>query len=204
MDEGQQPVADGVEHQLDPRFIALQRLRNAIHSVGLTVMLFVGMVAVWGATGSWAAGLLLVPLWLLVNGLVVWQLRRWPEIAYRHSSYRVDDLGLEIHRGVFWRAITNVPRSRVQHTDVSQGPLERRFGLGTLVVHTAGTTNAKVTLEGLEHGTARRLRAHLLPGAEGCAWRPGSGCGHTARGVRSGTATRNGSRARCLRTSDGT
>ena len=62
-----------------------------------------------------------------------------------------------------WRAVTNVPRSRVQHTDVSQGPLERSHGLGTLVIHTAGTEHAVVGLSGLDYGTALALRDHLLP-----------------------------------------
>ena len=79
------------------------------------------------------------------------------------TSRGVDDLGIEIRRGVFWRAVVNIPRSRVQHTDVSQGPLERRFGLGTLVVFTAGTDHAKVSLQGLEYDLALRIRQHLLP-----------------------------------------
>jgi membrane protein YdbS with pleckstrin-like domain len=62
-----------------------------------------------------------------------------------------------------------VPRSRVQHTDVSQGPLERRYGLGTLVIYTAGTSHSRVNLEGLDHEVARRIRAHLLPKDEGDA-----------------------------------
>ena len=82
---------------------------------------------------------------------------------YRHTSYRVDDQGIEIRRGVYWRVVINVPRSRVQHIDVSQGPLDRRYGLGTLVVYTAGTDHAKVELGGLEHGRALRIREHLLP-----------------------------------------
>ena len=64
---------------------------------------------------------------------------------------------------MFWREVVNVPRSRVQHTDVSQGPLERRYGLGTLVVYTAGTDHAKVTLGGLDHGVALGIREHLMP-----------------------------------------
>jgi membrane protein YdbS with pleckstrin-like domain len=60
----------------------------------------------------------------------------------------------------------NVPRSRLQHTDVSQGPLERRYGLGTLVLYTAGTDHARIDLAGLEHGVALRLRQHLLPSGD--------------------------------------
>ena len=63
-----------------------------------------------------------------------------------------------------WQTITNVPRSRVQHTDVSQGPIERRYGLGTLIVYTAGTDHSRVTLSGLDFTLAQRLRTHLLPG----------------------------------------
>jgi len=166
MEATPQLIADGAEQRLDSRFIPLQRLRNSIVAAVLIVASITAMVGVWVAIGRWAAGLLLVPLWLVLNGLAVWQLRRWPDIAYRHSSYRVDELGIEIRKGVYWRAITNVPRSRIQHTDVSQGPLERRFGLGTLVIHTAGTMNARVTLAGLEHGTARRIRTHLIPSVE--------------------------------------
>ena len=88
----------------------------------------------------------------------------WPAVEYRHASYRVDANGLEIRRGVYFRAVTNVPRSRVQHTDVAQGPLQRRFGLATLIVHTAGNDSAVVELPGLTHDTALAIRDHLLPG----------------------------------------
>jgi membrane protein YdbS with pleckstrin-like domain len=81
----------------------------------------------------------------------------------------VDESGLEILRGVYWRTITNVPRSRIQHTDVSQGPLERGHNLGTLVVYTAGTQHSEVKLPGLELVVAQRIRTHLLPSDQGDA-----------------------------------
>jgi membrane protein YdbS with pleckstrin-like domain len=69
---------------------------------------------------------------------------------------------LLIQRGVLWRTETRVPRTRIQHTDVSQGPLERSFGLATLVVHTAGTRFAVVDLPGLLTSDAEALRDALL------------------------------------------
>ena len=53
--------------------------------------------------------------------------------------YRVDADEIEIWSGVLWRQAVVVPRSRVQHIDVSQGPIERSYGLATLSIHTAGT-----------------------------------------------------------------
>jgi membrane protein YdbS with pleckstrin-like domain len=156
-------IADGIEHQLDPRWIPCQRIVGAILTAIVSGVSLVAVMSLWASSGIPLLGLLLLPLWALVMAAFAWQLQRWPAVAYRFSSYRVDHAGIEIRHGVYWRAVTNVPRSRVQHTDVSQGPLERRFGLGTLVVYTAGTSHSKVNLSGLDFNVARRIRAHLLP-----------------------------------------
>jgi membrane protein YdbS with pleckstrin-like domain len=160
-------VADGIDHRLDPRYVVLQRLtgwlRVAIQSL------------LWGAATFTILALLDLPSPSIRIPIIIWALatvalallsQRWPGVAYRHASYRVDERGLEIRRGVLWRRVITVPRSRVQHTDVSQGPIERRFGLGVLAVHTAGTEHAMVRLPGLEHGRALRIREHLLPRRE--------------------------------------
>ncbi len=162
-DAPSETLADGVRRHLDPRWVTVQRIHAAIL---VAVVSVVGVITLWITSGSWLAGLLLVLLWMLLSAAVAWQMYRWPPIAYRFASYRVDGDGLEIARGVHWQTITNVPRSRVQHTDVSQGPIERRYGLGTLIVYTAGTEHSRVTLPGLDFTMARRLRTHLLPGGQ--------------------------------------
>lgn len=163
------PVADGVYHPLDPRVIPLQRLVGWIVAAVIAGATLVGPLGgltaavVAGGLSPWALPVFL-GFWAIAIGTLTWHLQRWPAIAYRHASYRLDPRGLEIRRGVFWRKVINVPRSRVQHIDVSQGPLERRYGLGTLVIHTAGAHHAQVNLGGLDHAVALRLREHLLPG----------------------------------------
>jgi membrane protein YdbS with pleckstrin-like domain len=156
-------IADGIERQLDPRWIPCQRLLALIPTFIVAVPSFVFVMFLWIGSGILLLGLLLLPAWAFAIGAFAWQLQRWPAVAYRFSSYRIDSAGIEIRHGVYWRTVTNVPRSRVQHTDVSQGPIERRFGLGTLVVYTAGTAHSKVDLSGLDFDVARRIRAHLLP-----------------------------------------
>ena len=158
-------VADGEDRALDPRSIHVQRIAGWIFTACVAVASLAGL-GIFGLTADdmprWLRWLL-PGLWLTATILLAWHAHRWPVREYRHTSYRVDSLGIEIRRGVFWRVTINVPRSRVQHTDVSQGPVERRFGLGTLVIYTAGTDHAKVDLAGLEHVVALRLRDHLLP-----------------------------------------
>jgi membrane protein YdbS with pleckstrin-like domain len=85
-------------------------------------------------------------------------------VRYRHTTYAVSEEGIVIRRGVFWRTSISVPKSRIQHTDVSQGPVLRAFDLACLVIYTAGTHHASVALSGLAHDTAVRIRDHVISG----------------------------------------
>lgn len=157
-------IADGVERRLDPRVIQLDRTIGWIVTAVISFGLFVAGASTLIAASSWVGAIAaIVAIWFGVTAGLGWWLQVWPAISYRYASYIVDASGIEIREGVVWRTVTNVPRSRVQHTDVSQGPLERRFGVATLVIHTAGTDAAVVSVHGLTHETALAIRDHLLP-----------------------------------------
>lgn len=149
---------------LDPRIIDVRRISGLIFTACVAVASFLALAAA-GLSVRPGLRLMLVVAAAWLGGIVLLAafLWRWPVVAYRHASYHLDDEGLEIRRGVVWRRIINVPRSRVQHTDVSQGPLERSHGLSTLIVHTAGTDHARVGLPGLSREAALNLRDQLLP-----------------------------------------
>jgi len=144
--------------------VPLQQIVGAIVTAVLSFAALVSVViAVFAAALPGWAALAGLALWAVGTALLAWWSFRWPAIDYRHASYIVFDDGLEIRRGVWWKTVVNVPRSRVQHIDVSQGPLERQYGLGTLAVYTAGTDHSQVNLPGLAHETALAVRDHLLP-----------------------------------------
>jgi membrane protein YdbS with pleckstrin-like domain len=158
------PGVPGPVRRLDPRRISLDRTVNALVGATIAMAHLMACVVIWltGAWPAWALGLLTLA-WPPMLALLVWLAIWWPPIDYRHWRYRVSDDGIEIWSGVIWRQTVAVPRSRVQHIDVSQGPLERSYGLGTLSVYTAGTQYSKVDLPGLDHGLALALRDVLLP-----------------------------------------
>ena len=150
--------------RLDARVIELDRTVGLMVTAVLALGLFLGAVIVWLVPEApRPLKYLAVPAWLAValglGALSYW----WPPLDYRHAAYRIGAEGIEIRRGVFWRTLISVPRSRVQHIDVAQGPLERRFGLGTLSIYTAGTQHSRVDLRGIDYATALALRDRLLP-----------------------------------------
>lgn len=82
-------------------------------------------------------------------------------LRYRVWGFAFEDDALYLERGVFTRVETTVPYVRVQHVDTRRGPLARVVGLGNVVVYTAGTRGADITLPGLALERARALRERL-------------------------------------------
>jgi membrane protein YdbS with pleckstrin-like domain len=93
---------------------------------------------------------------LAVLALILLPRRRW-----RAWGYREEEDELHVRHGLLVRYRTVVPFGRVQHIDVAQGPVERRFGLATLILHTAGTRASSIPLPGLPHPEAEQMRDRI-------------------------------------------
>jgi len=145
---------------LDRRVIKLWRINSAFGSLVLLVATGVGCGFVAAAKPGWSGWLLGAWLVLFVVQAVLWIW--YPSRAYRAWGYRLDGRVLETRSGVWFRVIKLLPLSRLQHVDLERGPLERAFGLASLVLHTAGTHDASITVPGLEAAEAVRLRDQLV------------------------------------------
>ena len=99
-------------------------------------------------------GLLVIAIPVLAAGAII----AAPQRIYARLSYRLTERLLQVVRGWLFHVDTVVPLVRVQHIDVTRGPLEKMFGVATLVVHTAGTHNSIVTLPGLAPDRAAAIR----------------------------------------------
>jgi membrane protein YdbS with pleckstrin-like domain len=83
-------------------------------------------------------------------------------LTWRHTAWRLDADGLHLRRGRWWQSELAVARHRVQHIDLQRGPVDRRFGLATLLVHTAGTRVAAIRFKGLALADAEAVRDALV------------------------------------------
>lgn len=145
------PPGDAAPGRLSPRVVTVWRLGWLLAALVLAAHAAVAAL-VLDASLLWA-------LALLAPGIAAALLV--PSMRYRAWSWRVGEDEVRLKRGVWWRSESVVPLSRIQHVDTRQGPLQRAFGLATVVVFTAGSVGARVAIPGLDAAQAEALRDRL-------------------------------------------
>ncbi len=129
--------------------------RWAFAWVPFTVMVGGGLLC-WSTTGAGIAVALLLFLGFLE---AVWL----PSFAFERTAWLLGDDALRIRSGVWVHAEVAIPRQRVQHVDVRQGPIERWFGLAHLQIYTAASgLGSDGSLPGLDLAVAEELRRELV------------------------------------------
>lgn len=105
-------------------------------------------------------GLLLVP-WLLIIA-AVWALFTVaalvvvPRVRWAIHRWEATDTAVYSRSGLFWEEWRAAPLSRVQTVDKTRGPLQRQFGLATVVVTTASSKGA-VRISALDADRAEEM-----------------------------------------------
>lgn len=147
--------------RLEPRVVAYWILGDALTAVVLTGLAwFVARPLLdehWEAWGN-AHQLVLAGVCIGVLALAVLT----PPLAYARWRYGfLGDL-LLMRYGILFVEERAVPVKRMQHVDLVRGPIERLFGLATLVVFTAGNEGSSFRVPGLRVARAQELRDRIV------------------------------------------
>jgi membrane protein YdbS with pleckstrin-like domain len=135
--------------------VQLRAMRRAlVITVTVVVALVVAVVSV--IAGSVLAAVVAVVVVLAIGAAAFVVVGR----NYASWGYAERGADLLVTHGVMWRRLVVVPYGRMQLVDVTAGPIERKFGISTLRLHTASAgTDARI--HGLTAAEANRLRDRL-------------------------------------------
>lgn len=147
---------DGTWHQISPRYVVSQFLQNAIFlaivAVAALVMSFVlEQQWVWIPAGFIAAITLITLIILPRQARALGYMLRPDDIVFR--------------KGILWQRMVAVPYGRMQLVDITQGPMDRAFGISQLKMVTAAATTG-VQIPGLTQAGVEALRDTLIEVAE--------------------------------------
>ena len=77
--------------------------------------------------------------WLVPMGLIA----VWIPAFYKSLVYVINSDCIRMAKGVFWKKNITVPFTKITNIDVTQGPLQRAFNIGTVKIQTAGAGGAQ-------------------------------------------------------------
>lgn len=83
--------------------------------------------------------------------------------VFEKKRYSKKGLALREHdityrEGVFFQKLLTIPFNRIQHSEISRGPLERKFRLSSLKIFTAGGSTSDLSISGLDPDRAKELK----------------------------------------------
>jgi membrane protein YdbS with pleckstrin-like domain len=147
--------------RLEPRVVVYWLVGDLLTAVVLTGLAwFVGRPLLQANWSGWSDTLELV-----LGGLCLGMLAiavATPPLAWARWRYGyLGDL-LLLRYGILFVEERAVPVKRMQHVDLVRGPIERLFGLATLVVFTAGNEGSAFRVPGLRAARAQELRDRIV------------------------------------------
>jgi membrane protein YdbS with pleckstrin-like domain len=134
-------------------FLRILKLKFWIALLAVDVLILVGWIAI--TVVSWPVGVALaIPALLLA---VVPDVIAYIAIHLRYDTtwYVMSERSIRIRRGVWVLRETTITFENVQNVKVLQGPVERFFGIGNVVIETAGGSG------GSGHGNGHMQGAHV-------------------------------------------
>lgn len=147
--------------RLSPRVVGHWYVSDLVRAAVAVALLVFGVEAFAREAGNTA------PAWLPMAGQVLAAVLLlltliWPPLAFRAWRFSVDGDLLAMRYGVLFVEERRIPVPRMQHVDLVRGPIERLFGLATLVVFTAGNEGSAFRVPGLRVARAEALRDGIL------------------------------------------
>lgn len=152
------PFAEAVPLQpLHPKYLKLLRIEWIITAVVLIVAATLAIVFIPKFQRLPMLALLPAGMFLFLLLYYVVQEKSFPYLAY---AVREQDVLYQ--KGWIIRSLKVCPFNRIQNCTVQSGPLERKFGLASLTLFTAGSNGADLRIYGLTQTEADNLRQFIL------------------------------------------
>jgi membrane protein YdbS with pleckstrin-like domain len=96
--------------------------------------------------------------WLLITILSYLFMR----LSFKRTAYAMREKDVLYRTGWIIRRMQVCPFNRIQHCSVHAGPLERRYGLASISLFTAGSDGSDIKIAGLTDAMAASIREFIM------------------------------------------
>ncbi len=82
--------------------------------------------------------------------------------GFKKKKYALREKDILYQSGLLWRHKTVIPFNRIQHAEVTQGPIQRMFDLSVLRIFTAGGSSSDMSIPGIPPQKAHNIKEYVL------------------------------------------
>tara|TARA_B110000046_G_scaffold185609_1_gene228077 strand:+ start:15675 stop:16178 length:504 start_codon:yes stop_codon:yes gene_type:complete len=82
-------------------------------------------------------------------------------LGFKKRKYAVREKDISYKSGIFFKKLTTVPFSRVQHIEIDEKPISRLFGLASLSIYTAGDSSDDLVIKGVTKKIASQIKEFI-------------------------------------------
>lgn len=142
---------------LDIQFRKSQLISVVLFYTGAMIMMVVSLLLFKEVEipPSWI--ILVVAIWLVLFTISIIYVIK----SYHYEGYALREKDIMYKSGIFFKSVTIIPFNRVQHCEIQQGPIERYFNLGSLLLYTAGGSSSDLIIKGLIYSKAQILKEFI-------------------------------------------
>lgn len=151
-------ISEATFQKLSKNYVSVQYIGNTI----FFLILLGGLFGVYIETAIsedyptlWYGLLAFWCFWIITAFILV-------KLGYDIRGYVLREKDIIHRKGVLFKSTTTIPFNRVQHCEISQGPIQRMFDLHTLEIFTAGGGKSDLSIPGLKGDTAQQIKEFIV------------------------------------------
>lgn len=82
-------------------------------------------------------------------------------LSTKAMGYAVREHDIVLKSGLFWKKKSIQPLARIQHVEITCGPIDKHFGLANLRLFSAGTNKSSFRIPGIEYRYATQIKQFI-------------------------------------------
>lgn len=139
---------------LDKKGITVMRINAAISGIIFLLIIGVSALFLYSEIEYTLGKTLIMIISLIILLLIIINIIIFPKIRYDRYKYQITDERIEVKKGLFLITTSIIQIKRIQKIELSNGPIDRKFGLSNINIYTAAGT---VDIKFLNNQEAREI-----------------------------------------------
>ncbi len=126
--------------QIDEDYKKVLRITGLIRMIAITAVPLIIMIVIYSIIGYDLFVIVFLGIFFALVAFSIFMVIWYPTVWYNNFSFELDQSGVKINSGVITKNERFIPYDRIQDLTIQSGYFDRRYGLSSIFIETAGSS----------------------------------------------------------------